>query len=135
MDTEARERTSANLTLQWAQSDNVTHTFDFLYSELDRSAFGNGLQVPTQRDGFTDVIVSEYGTALAATKAASPIDGRFQVEGQKSEQIATGFNTLIYKDAWTFELDLAYSKADSVVHRGAYIPHIVNHTVDQSVMP
>ncbi|MGJ8680534.1 TonB-dependent receptor [Paraglaciecola sp.] len=133
MDTETRDRKSANLTLQWAQNDDVVHTFDLLYSELDRSAFGNGLQVPTQRDGFTDVVVSQYGTALAATKAASPIDGRFQVEGQKSEQIATGFNTIVYKGAWTFELDLAYSKADSVAHRGAYIPHIVNHNVDQSV--
>lgn len=135
MDTETRDRTSANLTLQWAQTDDITHTFDFLYSELDRQAFGNGLQVPTQRDGFTDVVVSQYGTALAATKSASPIDGRFELAGLESEQIATGFNTIAYHDAWKFELDLSYSKAEATDNRGAYIPHIVNKNVDQSVLP
>lgn len=135
MDTESRKRTSANATLQWAQNNDLTHTFDVLYSKLDREAFGNGIQVPTQRDGFTDVIVSQHGTALAATKAASPIDGRFQLEGQDSEQIATGFNSKLFHDEWTFELDLSYSKAEATENRGAYIPHIVNHTVDQSVLP
>ncbi|ARD45994.1 TonB-dependent receptor [Pseudocolwellia sp. HL-MZ19] len=135
MDTESRKRTSANSTIQWAQNDDLTHTFDVLYSKLDREAFGNGIQVPTQRDGFTDVIVSQYGTALAATKAASPIDGRFQVEGQESEQIATGFNSKLFHDEWTFELDLSYSKAEATENRGAYIPHIVNASVDQSVLP
>ncbi len=135
MDTESRVRTSVNSTLQWAQSSDLTHTVDVLYSKLDREAFGNGLQVPTQRDGFTDVVVSQYGTALAATKAASPIDGRFQLEGQESEQWATGFNSTLYKDDWTFELDLSYSKAEAIEKRGAYIPHIVNASVDQSVLP
>ncbi|WP_448248419.1 TonB-dependent receptor [Thalassotalea agariperforans] len=135
IDTEKRERTSTNLTFQWAQNDNTTHTFDLLYSDLSRQALSNGMQVPLHYAGWQDVIVSENMTAIKATKSASPIDGLFQERGQDSETLALGWNILLFMDRWTFNTDVAYSKATAEQRSNTLVPHIVNNSVDQSVKP
>lgn len=135
IDTEERERTSTNLTLQWAQNNDLTHTFDVLYSDLSRQALSNGMQVPLHYAGWQDVIVSEHMTAIKATKSASPIDGLFQERGQDSETLAMGWNTLYLMDQWTFSADIAYSKATANQRSNTFVPHIVNNNVDQSVKP
>ncbi|WP_017446648.1 TonB-dependent receptor [Gayadomonas joobiniege] len=134
-DTEERERTSFNTTLQWAPTEDLTHTFDLLYSDFSREALSNGIQVPLQYAGWQDVIVSENGTALAATKAASPIDGLFKVVGESSDTLAAGWNTELYVDNWKFNVDLAYSKAEATPQNNQFVPHFVNPDVDQSVKP
>lgn len=130
---EKRERTSANITLQWAPSEDVTHTLDYLYSDLSRQEFSNGMQIPLQYSGWTDVIVSENQTALSATKESSPIDGLFKQVGQESTTEVIGFNTEIFKGRWSFEGDIAYSKATSDPQANTFVPHYINHTVDQSI--
>ena len=135
MDTEERERTSANLTLQWAQNDDITHTFDVLYSDLSRQALSNGMQVPLHFSGWQDVIVSENMTAIKATKSASPIDGLFQERGQDSETIALGLNSVYLVDKWTFATDISYSKATADPRGNTLVTNFVNNNVDQSVKP
>ena len=135
MDTEERERTSANLTLQWAQNDDITHTFDVLYSDLSRQALSNGMQVPLHFSGWQDVIVSENMTAIKATKSASPIDGLFQERGQDSETIALGLNSIYLVDKWTFATDISYSKATADPRGNTLVTNFVNNNVYQSVKP
>ncbi len=130
---EKRERTSANITLQWAPNDSIINTFDYLYSDLSRQTFSNGMQIPLQYSGWTDVVVSQNQTAISATKESSPIDGLFKQEGQDSTTQLLGFNTVIYSDDWTVTGDLAYSKAKSEPKGNTFVPHYINHTVDQSV--
>lgn len=130
---EKRERTSANITLQWAPTADVTHTIDYLYSDLSRQAFSNGMQIPLQYDGWTDVVISENQTALSATKESSPIDGLFTQFGQESKTQAFGYNSVVHHDKWRFEGDLSYSKATSTPRGNSFVPHFINHTVDQSV--
>ncbi|MDO6444173.1 TonB-dependent receptor [Colwellia sp. 1_MG-2023] len=135
MDTEERERTSANLTLQWAQNDEIIHTFDMLYSDLSRQALSNGMQVPLQFSGWQDVIVSENMTALKATKSASPIDGLFQERGQDSDTLALGLNSIYLLDNWTLSTDISYSKATADPRGNTLVTNFVNNNVDQSVKP
>jgi len=130
---EKRERTSANLTLQWAQNDNIIHTFDYLYSDLSRQTFSNGMQIPLQYAGWTDVVVSENQTALSATKGSSPIDGLFKQEGQDSTTQMFGFNSELFTDNWRVLGDISYSKATSEPKENTFVPHYINHTVDQSI--
>lgn len=130
---EDRERTSANVTFQWAPSSDITNTFDYLYTDLSRQVFSNGMQIPLQYSGWTDVIISENQTALAATKESSPIDGLFQEIGQDSETHVFGFNSEIYIDKWRLEGDMSYSKATSEPKGNTFVPHYINHTVDQSI--
>ena len=62
LDIEERERTSANVTFQWQPDEDTTHTFDALYTDLSRQAGSNGIQIPLQGSGWTDVVVSENYT-------------------------------------------------------------------------
>ncbi|MDU0354891.1 hypothetical protein RS130_14120 [Paraglaciecola aquimarina] len=134
MSEEKRDRTSANVTLQWAASDDVTYTIDYLYSDLSRQEFSNGMQIPLQYEGWQDVVISENQTAISGTKGSSPIDGLFKQVGQDSTTEVLGFNAQIYKDRWTFEGDVAYSKSSSNPRGNTFVPHYINHTVDQSVL-
>jgi TonB-dependent receptor len=130
---ERRERTSANMTLQWTPTDNIVNTFDYLISDLSRQTFSNGMQIPLQYAGWTYVVVSDNQTALSATKPTSPIDGLFKQEGQDSTTQMIGWNTVYTADRWTITADFSYSKADSEPTLNTYVPHFINHTVDQSV--
>jgi TonB-dependent receptor len=131
---EKRERTSANITLQWAPNDDIINTFDYLYSDLSRQTFSNGMQIPLQYAGWTDVVVSENQTALSATKESSPIDGLFKQEGQDSTTQLFGWNTQYLTDTWAITGDISYSKATSEPRGNTFVPHYINHTVDQSVV-
>lgn len=135
IDSEERERTSANLTLQWAPNNDITHTFDVLYSDLSRQALSNGMQVPLHFSGWQDVVVSENMTAIKATKSASPIDGLFQERGQDSDTIALGLNSTYLVDKWTFATDISYSKATADPRGNTLVTNFVNNSVDQSVRP
>lgn len=139
MDTEERERTSANVTLQFAPSDDSVHTFDLLYSDFKREAFSNGMQAPLQRAGWKDVVIDSNRTAISGTKLWTqvsdgnggltavnhPLDGLFQQRGETSETLAVGYNGLIYHDKWSFEVDIAYSKAEASPRSDFFVPNIV----------
>lgn len=126
LDEELRERFSSNLTMQWQQSTDVTHTFDLLYTDLNREAVSSGMQVPLQHKGWTDVVVSDNFTMLEGTKYGRPIDGLFQERGQDSNTIAAGFNSVIYHDRWEFEADVSYSKAEATPRQNTLVTHLVN---------
>ncbi|MEP1445183.1 MAG: TonB-dependent receptor [Paraglaciecola sp.] len=125
-DNEDRTRTSANLTLQYAPTLDVTHTVDVFYTDFERDAFSNGMQAPLHRDGFENVVVSENNTILAARKSADPLDGLFQTRAESSNTFAIGYNAFIYDDKWTYEVDVAYSKAESEPRLEQYVPNIIN---------
>lgn len=138
-DIEERKRTSLNATLQYAPTEDVTFTFDALYSDFSRQAFSNGLQVPLQRPGWKDVIINENRTAVSGEKLWTqvsdgngglvgvnhPLDGLFQQRGEESKTTAIGFNTLVYNDRWTFEADVSYSKAEATPRGDNFVPNIV----------
>lgn len=130
---ESRERTSANVTLQWAQSDDVTHTFDYLYTDLSAQVFTSGMQLPVQFKRWEDVIVSENNTILAAKKIASPFDAIFQQTAEQSETFMAGYNVEIFKDQWTISGDISYSEAESNPVNNLFNPRYVNSSVDQSI--
>ncbi|WP_166425642.1 TonB-dependent receptor [Paraglaciecola sp. 20A4] len=125
-DNEERTRNSANLTLQFAQSDDITHTLDVFYTDFDRDAFSNGMQAPLHRDGFENVVVSENNTILSAHKNADPLDGLFQTRADSSKTLAIGYNILAYNGSWTYQGDVSYSKAESEPRLEQYVPNIIN---------
>lgn len=115
IDQEERERLSANATVQWQISDDVTTTFDVLYSDLSRQADSSGMQVPLQGAASTwqDVTVTDSFTLAGGTRLGQPIDGLPIERGQDSETLALGWNTKAYVGRWTIEADVAYSKAEA----------------------
>ncbi|WP_339723277.1 TonB-dependent receptor [uncultured Paraglaciecola sp.] len=125
-DSEDRSRTSANVTLQYAPTEDLTHTLDVFYTDFDRDAFSNGMQAPLHRDGFEDVVVSENSTILAARKNADPLDGLFQTRAEASKTYAVGYNLFAYSGDWTYEADVSYSKAESEPRLEQYVPNIIN---------
>lgn len=125
-DNEERTRTSANITLQYAPTEDITHTLDVFYTKFDREAFSNGMQAPLHRDGFENVVVSQNNTILSARKRADPLDGLFQTRAEASTIFAIGYNAFVYKDNWSYEADISYSEAQSDPSRDWYVPNIVN---------
>lgn len=127
IDEEKRERTGVNITLQWAPSDIVVNTFDYLYSDFKRNAVSQGMQIPFQYNGWKDVIASDNGTAIAATKYGNqPLDGLFQVRGSESTTQAIGFNSQIGIDNLTLNVDAAYSKSEATPRQDSLVPNFVN---------
>ncbi|MER2490784.1 TonB-dependent receptor [Catenovulum sediminis] len=133
LDTEERTRTSANATLQWAPTDDIEHTFDFLYTELSRQADSNGIQVPLQGSGWQDVAISKNYTVLEGSRYQKPIDILMQERGQDSETMAFGFNSIIYQDKWKFNADLAYSKSEATPRGNTLVAHAINPNYDDSL--
>ncbi|EWH09586.1 TonB-dependent receptor [Catenovulum agarivorans DS-2] len=133
LDTEERTRTSANATMQWAATDDLIHTVDFLYTELSRQAKSNGIQVPFQGSGWEDVVVSQNYTVLEGTRYQKPIDILMQERGQDSETFAFGYNAEMYVDQWKFNADLAYSKSEATPTANTLVAHAVNPNYDDSL--
>ncbi len=130
---EERERTAANVTLQWAPSETFTHTLDLLYSDFGNVALGQGLQVPLQRNGWRNVVVSDNNTILAAEKfqgaedmRGHPLDGFFSVSGTESETKAIGFNSKAEFGRLSLNFDASISKADATVASHSMVPNYIN---------
>ncbi len=130
---EERERTAANLTLQWAPSETVTHTVDFLHSEFENMALGQGLQIPLQRNGWRNVVVSDSNTILSAEKFQSaedmrghPLDGFFSVSGTESETQAIGFNSKAEFGRLSLNFDASLSEANATVASHSMVPNYIN---------
>jgi len=121
---EERERTGANLTFEFAQTDDITHTVDYLYSDFNRQETKQGMQVPMQIAGWQNVIASDAGTAIAGEKTGGkPIDGQFGVRGSDTQTQAIGYNFLAYVDDLTFNFDVSYSTADAYIGQEDLVPH------------
>ncbi|WNC69138.1 TonB-dependent receptor [Thalassotalea nanhaiensis] len=126
---EERERTGANATLEFAQSDDITHRIDFLYSDFSRQENKQGMQVPMQVKGWQNVIASDAGTAIAGEKNhGKPLDGQFGIRGTDSETQAIGYNLLAYMDDFTFNFDVSYSTADANIGQEDLVPHYSDGT-------
>lgn len=121
---EERERTGVNLTLEFAQSDDITHRIDYLYSDFSRQENKQGMQVPMQIKGWQNVIASDAGTAIAGEKTGGkPIDGQFGMRGTDSETQAIGYNLLAYTGNFTFNFDVSHSTADADIGQEDLVPH------------
>lgn len=131
---EERERTGANLTLQFAQSDNITHRVDYLYSDFNRQENKQGMQIPMQIPGWQNVIASDAGTAIAGEKnggpikkgVTAPIDGQFGIRGSDTQTQAIGYNFLAYAGDFTFNFDVSHSTADANIGQDDLVPHYSN---------
>ncbi|MEJ2417630.1 MAG: TonB-dependent receptor [Exilibacterium sp.] len=130
---EERERTAANLTLQWAPSETFTHTLDFIYSDFGNIALGQGMQIPLQRNGWRNVVVSDNNTILAAEKFQTedstrghPMDGHFSVSGSESETQAIGFNSRADFGQLRLNLDVSVSEAEAMVSSHSMVPNYIN---------
>jgi len=124
---EERERTGANLTFEFAQSDDITHRIDYLYSDFSRQENKQGMQVPMQIKGWQNVIASEAGTAIAGEKTGGkPIDGQFGIRGSDTETQAIGYNLLAYAGDYTFNFDVSHSTAEANIGQEDLVPHYSN---------
>ncbi|WP_111977115.1 TonB-dependent receptor [Algibacillus agarilyticus] len=133
LDTEERQRTSANATFQWQQTDDIVHTLDLLYTDLSRQAGSSGIQVPFQGAGWNNLIVSDNMTVMQGTRYQKPIDSLMQERGQDSDTLAVGWNSLIYQDKWKFSADFAYSKSEATPRANTLVAHAVNPNYDNSL--
>ncbi|WP_017446807.1 TonB-dependent receptor [Gayadomonas joobiniege] len=134
LDTEERDRNSANVTLEWQATDNIKHTLDFLYTELSRQAKSNGIQVALQGAGWDHVVVSDNFTVLEATRYRKSIDVLMQERGQDSDTFAAGYNGEFYfSDDLKMVFDLAYSKANATPVGNTLVAHAVNPNYDDSL--
>ena len=133
LDTEERERTSANLTFQWQPNDDTIHTFDVLYTDLSRQAGSNGIQVPLQGSGWNDVVVSENYTLLEGARNQKPIDIWMQERGQESDTLALGLNSQFYRGSWKFATDFAYSKSTATPKANTLVAHAINPNYDDTL--
>ncbi|WP_158970451.1 TonB-dependent receptor [Paraglaciecola sp. L3A3] len=120
---EKRERTGANLVLQWAPNDDIVSTFDVLYTDLNREVMSLGYQIPTQATQYSNAVVNENDTLLSATISDNNIDLLTRQLGQESTTWAYGFNTEYNKDNLTVEFDASYSNSESTPILREYVPH------------
>jgi len=120
---ESRKRTGANLVMQWAPTDELTTTFDVLYTDLDREALSLGIQIPTQATQYNSAVVDENDTLIRANITDNNIDSLNRVLGEDSTSWSYGFNTLYVQDRLTVEFDASYSTAEATHIRRQYIPH------------
>ncbi len=132
---EERERTGANMVLEYAQGDNIVHTIDYLYSDFKRNEFRQGMQVPLQRGGWANLVVSDNMTAMSADKLAfannkgkvtgQVWDGQFGNSGGESETEAIGYNFIGYFDKLTVSFDASHSTADEIENEFNFVPNFV----------
>ncbi len=121
---EERERTGANLTFEFAQTDDIIHTVDYLYSDFSRQETKQGMQVPMQNNGWQNVIASDAGTAIAGEKTGGkPIDGQFGIRGSDTKTQAIGYNFLAYVGDYTFNFDVSHSTAEANTGQDDLVPH------------
>jgi len=131
---EERERTGANLTLEFAQSDDITHRIDYLFSDFSRQETKQGMQVPMQVAGWQNVIASDAGTAIAGEKnggkikkgITSPLDGQFGIRGSETQTKAIGYNLTAYVDDFSFKFDVSHSTAEANIGQDDLVPHYTN---------
>jgi len=131
---EERERTGANLTFEFAQTDDITHRVDYLFSDFSRQETKQGMQVPMQIAGWQNVIASDAGTAIAGEKTGgkikkgvtAPLDGQFGIRGSETETHAIGYNLTAYVDDFTFDFDISHSTADATIGQDDLVPHYSN---------
>ncbi|WP_353372088.1 TonB-dependent receptor, partial [Aliiglaciecola sp. NS0011-25] len=126
---EERERTGLNLTFEFAQSDNMNHSLDYLFSDFKRQEVRQGMQVPLQRGGWRNVVASDNLTAIQAEKFGNhPLDGQFGESGETSTTNAIGYHFNAYVGNFTFDFDAFYSKAESTPITHNYVPNYVDNT-------
>ncbi|NHN39791.1 TonB-dependent receptor [Pseudomaricurvus alcaniphilus] len=136
LDEEERERTGINAAVQWSPDESWVNTFDFTYTDFSRVAVSQGMQVGLQFPGWRDVVASENGTALAATKfGQQPHDGLFQVRGSESKTKAFGFNTIKFLDRLTLEFDASHSTSEADPRQDTLVPNYVNNSRDPNLFP
>lgn len=126
---EQRERTGANLTLEFAQTDDITHRVDYLYSDFTREEVRQGMQIPMQYSGWRDVVVSDHGSVISGTKfGRQPLDGQFGVSGSQTKTKAIGYNLLAFVDDFTFNFDASHSSANATPRQDNLVPNYINGT-------
>jgi len=131
---EERERTGANLTFEFAQTDDITHRIDYLYSDFSRQETKQGVQALMSTAGWQNVIASDAGTAIAGEKTGGPIkkgvsapfDGQFGIRGSDTQTKAIGYNLSVYIDDFTFKFDVSHSTADANLGQDDLVPHYTN---------
>lgn len=120
---ETRERTGANIVLQWAPNENWTTTVDALYTDLSRQALSMGVQIPTQATQYSNVVIDADETLVSATITDNNIDLLDRQVGQESTTSAIGFNTVFNRDALTLKFDASFSEAESTPRINEFVPH------------
>lgn len=128
---ENRERTGINAVVQFAASDSMTHTIDYLQTDFDRTDVASGIQIPFQRSGWADVVVSDNNTVVSATKfGRQPLDAMIRGVGEESTLKAYGYNFEGSFGRTSINFDLAYSEANSSPQNNELVPNIVDGDVN-----
>ncbi|WP_181902262.1 TonB-dependent receptor [Thalassotalea euphylliae] len=126
---EHRERSGANVTIEFAQTDDIAHTVDFLYSDFKREELRQGMQIPLHRSGWRNVVASNNLTAIRGEKFGNhPLDGQFGESGEVSETIVFGYHLNAVVGNFTFDFDAFKSKADATIITHNYVPNLIDAT-------
>lgn len=135
---EQRERQGFNATVQFAPSENVVTTFDYMHTDFSAMTQAQGMQAGLQFPNWSDVVVSENGTVLSGTKFSGwvpvpggwnwtpyRLDGLFQALGKEAQTDAFGFNTVMDIDDLSLSLDIGHSKATASRRSDLLVPNYV----------
>jgi iron complex outermembrane recepter protein len=115
------KRLGTTATVQARVSDNLTMTFDGLYSHFVDDIDQKGFEMPFNCGGFcgNDAIsnvTSKNGFVTAATIAGTPVIENYATD-HRSDQYALGWNTLWDgHNGWRAMADLSWSKTDRREH-------------------
>ncbi|MDX1572187.1 MAG: TonB-dependent receptor, partial [Xanthomonadales bacterium] len=108
----SRDRTNANLVLQWAPSDRFTATLDYLYSELDFEARGTSFGIWFECPNI-DATVNERGTVTEVTQACGDFATNVNATHTVKENDSVGLNLEWQAtDALSFNLDAHSSSSE-----------------------
>src|SRR5690348_372997 len=115
------KRLGTTATVQARVSDNITMTFDGLYSHFVDNIDQKGFEMPFNcgggcgHDAISNV-TSENGFVTSATIAGTPVIENYATD-HKSDQYALGWNTLWDgHNGWRAMADLSWSKTDRAEH-------------------
>ncbi len=117
---EDRERTNASVVLQFAPSDTLTLTGDFVYSDFDieslAPAYGNWFTGPNT----TDVVTDENGTVIDISQEVGlATDMQIKTFDRLTETTLIGLNAdWDVSDDFNLKFDLSHSTAEREANNG-----------------
>lgn len=90
----SRERTNAQVVLQYAPTDTIEATLDYTYSKLDYSALNTGVGIwySDSAGTLTEGIIDENGTFVRVTEAGEDYASNIRSNTSENENKSLGFN-------------------------------------------
>jgi TonB-dependent receptor len=110
-----RERTNAQLVLQYAPSDRLTATLDYTFSQVDTEKDQNGFGIWFDAgDAIKDLTINERGTWVQVTESGRDYANNIIQEASRKQNDSIGLNLEWHAtDSMTLSLDAHSSKSST----------------------